>query len=136
MVNVQQMIDTLRDIFHGYSTEDLTTNISDSDFIAKLKEFALTANKQRMAMFAKGKPGDAATEASGANSGEPSANSNSVDSGEPPANSNNANSGKPPANGGAANEPAGTSSFESADVTLVTQLASIVADVFGYTMAS
>lgn len=51
-VNVQQVIDTMRDVLHEYNGEDLAAKIGDEDFTAALKAFAISATEQRLAMFA------------------------------------------------------------------------------------
>lgn len=50
-VNVQQVIDTMRDILREYSISDLEANISDENFVSTLKAYAQTATAQRLAMF-------------------------------------------------------------------------------------
>lgn len=51
-VNVQQVIDTSRDVLDKYRGEDLSAKLNDAEFAAALKAFALSSNEQRLAMFA------------------------------------------------------------------------------------
>lgn len=51
-VNVQQVIDSTRDILREYGTEDLSTKLADPEFAATLQEYAKAMTEQRLAMFA------------------------------------------------------------------------------------
>lgn len=107
-VNVQQVIDTMRDILHEYSVNDLETNMSDETFVTTLKAYAQTATAQRLAMFASQERPNMET---------PS---------DLPAEGDQAPEGAPEGT------PEASAPGEGASDALLSQICSLIMDVFGY----
>ena len=52
-VNVQQIIDSLRDVISKFGSSVLSEKLSDDSFATEVKDYAVSANDQRLADFAK-----------------------------------------------------------------------------------
>ncbi len=121
IVNVQQVIDTARDILREYSATDLQDKIGDADFVAALKAYALSATEQRLAMFASNErptmeaPSDLPSDQAAAPTDAPdgAAPGEAVD-------------------GAPEGTPNGTAPGDAVDGTLMSQIISLIMDVFGY----
>lgn len=129
-VNVQQVIDTARDILREYSATDLNAKIADADFVAALQQFAKSATEQRVAMFAGNErpnmeapsdlpaPVDGEAVAAGAPNGEPTA-----------AGAAGAPNGEASASGASS---AAAAPGENVDDTVMHSIIALIMDVFGY----
>ena len=74
-VNIQQVIDSVRDIFLKYGSAALSSQISDSDFASEVKDYAVSANEKRLADFASNAAASEGAAPSGSqpSNGQPSA---------------------------------------------------------------
>ena len=119
-VNVQQIIDSVRDIFRSYSVSDLeSADLTDESFAANLADYVLKAAEERLQMFASGeKPSDMQPPAGEAPTGQ--ASEGQAPTGEAP--TGEAPTGQSPAALG-----------KDASEALIANLTAFVMGVFGYT---
>ena len=115
--NVQQVIDTARDILREYSATDLQDKIGDADFVAALQAYALSATEQRLAMFA-------------SNERPTMENPSDLPSDQAAPATEGAPSGEAPSAG--AFNPNDAESGDAIDGVLMSQIISLIMDVFGY----
>ena len=133
-VNVQQIIDAMRDVLRFFSGDDLASRIGDADFAAELQAYAKSATEQRLAAFASG---DApamqnAPANTPADNAAVSANDSALPTGMPATPAAPANGEAAPANAPAAPAEAA----QSVSASVFDQILSIIMGAFGYTTAA